>query len=121
ANIALGYSLNANLDHKSDGKKELRLNGVVLPYSTYDRLSEIDQGAVVDNKRLGRTLEFIGLVQSKRDNTRSQSIPAGDGPSRRRPRQEGKKSQRSLDNNDMLEALKQLQSRSEEIFGKRTN
>ncbi|MFK9872981.1 hypothetical protein ACJEQE_31685, partial [Klebsiella pneumoniae] len=48
--------------HYPDGKKELRLNGVVLPYSTYDRLSEIDQGAVVDNKRLGRTLEFIGLV-----------------------------------------------------------
>ncbi|MXR94050.1 ISNCY family transposase, partial [Klebsiella pneumoniae] len=84
---------------------------------TYDRLSEIDQGAIVDNKRLGRTLEFISLVQSKRDNTRSQSIPPGDGPSRRRPKQEGKKSQRSLDNDDMLEALKQLQSRSEDIFG----
>lgn len=101
--------------------EQLRLNGVVFPYSSYDRLSEIDQHAVVDNKRLGRTLEFIVLVQSKRDNTRSQSILAGDGPSRRRIRQEGKKSQRSLDNNDVLEALKQLQSRSEEIFGKRTN
>ncbi|HBY0509221.1 TPA: ISNCY-like element ISKpn21 family transposase, partial [Klebsiella pneumoniae] len=98
--------------HYPDGRKELRLNGTLLPYSTYDRLSEIDQGAIVDNKRLGRTLEFISLVQSKRDNTRSQSIPAGDGPSRRRPKQEGKKSQRSLDNDDMLEALKQLQSRS---------
>lgn len=104
--------------HYPDGRKELRLNGTLLPYSTYDRLSEIDQGAIVDNKRLGRTLEFISLVQSKRDNTRSQSIPAGDGPSRRRPKQEGKKSQRSLDNDDMLEALKQLQSRSEDIFGK---
>ncbi len=78
--------------HYPDGRKELRLNGTLLPYSTYDRLSEIDQGAIVDNKRLGRTLEFISLVQSKRDNTRSQSIPAGDGPSRRRPKQEGKKS-----------------------------
>lgn len=67
--------------HYPDGRKELRLNGTLLPYSTYDRLSEIDQGAIVDNKRLGRTLEFISLVQSKRDNTRSQSIPAGDGPS----------------------------------------
>ncbi len=105
--------------HYPDGRKELRLNGTLLPYSTYDRLSEIDQGAIVDNKRLGRTLEFISLVQSKRDNTRSQSIPAGDGPSRRRPKHEGKKSQRSLDNDDMLEALKQLQSRSEDIFGKR--
>lgn len=61
--------------HYPDGRKELRLNGTLLPYSTYDRLSEIDQGAIVDNKRLGRTLEFISLVQSKRDNTRSQSIP----------------------------------------------
>lgn len=26
-----------------------------LPYSIYDRLSEVDQDAIVDNKRLGRT------------------------------------------------------------------
>lgn len=51
--------------HYPDGRKELRLNGVVLPYSTYDRLQKIDQGAIVDNKRLGRTLEFIKLVQDK--------------------------------------------------------
>ncbi|EDI4631198.1 ISNCY family transposase [Salmonella enterica subsp. enterica serovar Poona] len=70
--------------HYPDGRKELRLNGVVLPYSTYDRLQEIDQGAIVDNKHLGRTLEFIKLVQDKRDNNRSQALPAGDGPSRRR-------------------------------------
>ncbi len=41
--------------HYPDGRKELRLNGTLLPYSTYDRLSEIDRGAIVDNKRLGRT------------------------------------------------------------------
>lgn len=105
--------------HYPDGRKELRLNCETLPYSTDDRLSEVDQGEIVGNKRLGRALEFISLVQSKRDNTRSQSVPSGDGPSRRRPRQEGKKSQRSLNNDDMLEALKQLQSQSEEIFGKR--
>ncbi len=28
--------------HYPDGRKELRLNGTLLPYSTYDRLSEID-------------------------------------------------------------------------------
>lgn len=105
--------------HYPGGRKELRLNGVVLPCSTYDRLSEIDQGAIVDNKRLGRTLEFIQLVQSNRDDTRSQSVPAGDGPSRRRPRAAGKKTQRALNQDDMLEALKQLQSRSEQIFGKK--
>ncbi|MBO4154581.1 ISNCY family transposase [Enterobacter kobei] len=105
--------------HYPDGRKELRLNGVVLPYSTYDRLQEIDQGAIVDNKRLGRTLEFIKLVQDKRDNNRSQALPAGDGPSRRRRKPTEKKSQRSLDGDDMLDALKTLQSRSEEIFGTR--
>jgi hypothetical protein len=105
--------------HYPDGRKELRLNGDVLPYSTYDRLQEIDQGAIVDNKRLGRTLEFIKLVQDKRDNNRSQALPAGDGPSRRRRKPTEKKSQRSLNGDDMLEALKTLQSYSEEIFGKR--
>lgn len=105
--------------HYPDGRKELRLNGVVLPYST-DRLSEIDQGAIVDNKRLGRTLEYIKLVQDKRDNNRSQAIPAGDGPSRRRRKPTDKKSQRSLNGDDMLEALKVLQIRSDEIFGSNT-
>lgn len=56
----------------------------------YDKLlyliedNEISRRAIVDNKRLGRTLEFIKLVQDKRDNNRSQAIPASDGPSRRR-------------------------------------
>lgn len=63
---------------------ELNIQTMLLPYCTYDRLQEIDQGAIVDNKRLGRTLEFINLVQNKRDNNRSQALPAGDGPSRRR-------------------------------------
>ena len=71
----------------------------------------------MNNKRLGRTLEFIKIVQDKRDNNRSQALPAGDGPSRRRRKPTENKSQRSLNGDDMLEALKILQSRSEEIFG----
>lgn len=105
--------------HYPDGRKALRLNGEALPCSTCDRLSEVDQGEMVDNKRPGRALEFISLVQSKRDNTRFQSVPSDDSPSRRRPRQEGKKSQRLLNNDDMQEAFKQPQSQSQEIFGKR--
>jgi len=92
---------------------------VALPCSIYDRLSEIDQGAIVDNKRLGRTLEFIRLVQSKRDDTCSQSVPACDGPSRRRPRAAVKKTLRALNQDDMPEDLKPLQSRSKQIFGKK--
>ncbi len=33
--------------HYPDGRKELRLNGEALPYSTYDRLSEVDQGEMI--------------------------------------------------------------------------
>lgn len=58
--------------------KELRL------YKAYDRLQGIDLDAMVDNKRLGRTLEFFKQVQGKRDNYRSQALPAGERPSRRR-------------------------------------
>ncbi|MBP2155441.1 hypothetical protein J2067_003133 [Erwinia rhapontici] len=78
-----------------------------------------DQGAIIDNKRLRRTLEFIKLVQDKRDNNRSQAIPAGDSPSRQRRKPTEKKSKRSINGDDMLDALKTLQSRSGEIFGKR--
>lgn len=28
--------------HYPDGRKELRLNGVILPYFTYNRIQEID-------------------------------------------------------------------------------
>jgi len=34
-----------------DGRIEVRTNGTALPYTTYDRLPEIDQGAIVENKR----------------------------------------------------------------------
>ncbi len=67
--------------HYPDGHKELRLNDVQLLYSTYDRLSEVDPVAIVDNKRLGHVLEVSRQVQRKRDNNRSQSIPSGDEPS----------------------------------------
>lgn len=101
-----------------DGNIELQANGTSLPFITYDRLGELDQGAIVDNKRLGRALEMIKLVQDKRDNNRSQALPSLDGQTSRRKKQPGKKSQRSLNQDDMLEALQQIQTRSQEIFGK---
>ncbi|HCO4835955.1 TPA: ISNCY family transposase, partial [Escherichia coli] len=105
--------------HYPDGHKELRLNDVQLPYSTYDRLSEVDPVAIVDNKRLGHVLEVSRQVQRKRDNNRSQSIPSGDEPSRRRHAPSINKPQRSLNEEDMLEAIIKLQGSSEAIFGKR--
>ena len=70
--------------HYPDGHKELRLNGVLLPYSTYDRLSEVDPVAIVDNKRLGHVLDVARQVQRKRDNNRYlvlvMSLPADGTP-----------------------------------------
>ncbi|MFC4523659.1 ISNCY family transposase [Cupriavidus pinatubonensis] len=95
--------------HYPDGRIEPRANGTALPYRIYDRLSEVDQGAIVDNKRLGHVLQLAQYVQEKRDNTRSLSVPGTEGAPRKRGRPPGKKSQRSLGQNDMLEALQRLQ------------
>ena len=55
-------------------------------------------------------LEVAQVVQAKRDNRRSQSVPRSDGePPRRRGQALGKKAQRVLDGNDVAEALEQLQ------------
>ena len=50
-----------------DGRIEIRAGGMVLPYSIYDKLGEIDQGAVVENKRLGLVLRIAQLVQVDRE------------------------------------------------------
>jgi hypothetical protein len=50
-----------------DGRIEIRAAGVSLPYSIYNKLGAVDQGAIVDNKRLGQVLQIAQLVQSRRD------------------------------------------------------
>ena len=59
-----------------DGRIELRANDYVLPYVRYDRLPDVDQGTIVENKRLGHVLKIAQLVQQQRDNRRSHSAPA---------------------------------------------
>jgi len=51
-----------------DGRVELWADGASLPCTTYDRFPEIDQGVIVDNKRLGHTLAIAAEVQALRDN-----------------------------------------------------
>ncbi len=41
-----------------------------IAYNAYDSFAEVDQGAIVDNKRLGRTLAIAAEVQALRDNRR---------------------------------------------------
>ncbi|AJG23422.1 Mobile element protein [Cupriavidus basilensis] len=50
--------------HYPDGRIEPRVNGTALPYAIYDRLSEIDQGAIVDNKRIGHVLLLVRICGS---------------------------------------------------------
>lgn len=92
-----------------DGRIELRAQGALLPYTTYDRLSEINQGAIVENKRLGHVLQIAALVQEQRDNRRSRSGPSrahsGEGPIQRKPLP-GKKVQRQIDTTDLEQAIR---------------
>ncbi|WP_174825345.1 hypothetical protein [Paraburkholderia madseniana] len=59
-----------------DGRIEIRADGSALPCSRYDRLSEIDQGAVIENKRLGHALRVAQQVQAERDNRRAAGSPS---------------------------------------------
>ena len=96
--------------HYPDGRIEPRAEGEALPFTLYDRLSNIDQGAIVDNKRLGHVLQMAQIVQEQRDNRRSQSVPSSTGQPRKRGRPAGKKSARALDQNDLITAMNQLQN-----------
>lgn len=59
-----------------DGRIELRADGTTLPYTRYDKLSEVDQGAIVENKRLSHVLQVAQVIQEQRDSRRGRSAPA---------------------------------------------
>lgn len=62
------------VDH-ADGRLAIRHKGVDLPYRTFDRLQRVDQGAIVENKRLGTVLTYIAERQKEMDMTRSKKAP----------------------------------------------
>jgi hypothetical protein len=51
-------------------------NSSSLAYVRYDKLPFIDAGAIVENKRLGHALRVAQILQSQRDDRRSQSMPS---------------------------------------------
>ena len=59
-----------------DGRLEIRADGVVLPCVPYDKLAEIDQGAVIEHKRLGHALQVAQALQAQRDNRRTSGSPS---------------------------------------------
>ncbi|MGA3923439.1 ISNCY family transposase [Ralstonia nicotianae] len=93
-----------------DGKIELWADGTALPYTTYDRLAQIDQGAIVDNKRLGHTLAVAAELQAQRDDRRwagpSRTL-AGEPPRPKRPAPQTKR-QRQINRLDLERAIQQV-------------
>ncbi|SIT44954.1 hypothetical protein BN2475_510034 [Paraburkholderia ribeironis] len=84
-----------------DGRIEIRTDGEAIPCRSYDRLAEVDQGAVVEHKRLGHVLQVSPAIQAQRDNSRIGKAPsrtnrgASTRTDRNRP-QPGTKKQREL-------------------------
>jgi hypothetical protein len=91
-----------------DGRIELRAGGNALPYTTYDKLGTIDQGEIVDNKRLGHVLRVAQIVQAQRDD-RSTNGPSTahrrNGHHVPRLKRSGAKTQRELSSADLHSAM----------------
>ena len=60
-----------------DGRLSIRHNGVELAYRTFDKVRQVDQGAIADNKQLGAVLTMI------RDNQLRRGTEQRSGPRRR--------------------------------------
>jgi hypothetical protein len=58
-----------------DGRIEIRVAGQALPYSLFITSGTIDQGAIVENKRLSHALQALRESQARRE-TRSQKAPS---------------------------------------------
>ena len=59
-----------------DGRIEPRANGAALPYTAYNRLSEISISAIVTSKRFGHVLQIAQLVQDQRDKRPIRGAPS---------------------------------------------
>jgi hypothetical protein len=98
-----------------DGRIEIRVAGKALPYSVYSKLGQVDPVAIVDNKRLGHTLQVIKLVQSKRD-SRAVDVPStahrADGTRVPRTQVVDSKRQRDLSPEDLNDALARTERRA---------
>jgi hypothetical protein len=104
-----------------DGRIEIRVNGAALPYVEYDRLSEIDQGAELDNKRLSHALQVAQVIQAQRDDRRASGSPSrtnqGEAP-RTKERKAGTRKQRELTLDDLNAAVLRTAERRVAAVGK---
>ena len=58
-----------------DGRLSIRYKGVELAYRTFDKLRQVSQAEIVENKRLGAVLAFIREQQIARAEPRSKKAP----------------------------------------------
>jgi hypothetical protein len=94
-----------------DGRIEMRAAGVSLPYSTYNKIGTIDQGAVVDNKRLSQVLRTSQIVQAHRDDRvtfRPSTAHRADGTPIPKKKLVGAKRQRALSEEDLHSAINNI-------------
>ena len=93
-----------------DGRIELRAHGEALPYRQYDKLAEVDAGALVEHKHLGHALRVAQALQAQRDDRRM-GAPSrmNQGLAVRKPaRAPGTKKPRELTQADVEQAIAQL-------------
>jgi hypothetical protein len=94
-----------------DGTIEIQAAGRVLPCREYDRITRIDQGAEVENKRLSAALEVARLVQAQRDDRRISGSPSrthiGDDV-RAKKALVGLKKQRAITITDVTQAVHEV-------------
>jgi hypothetical protein len=86
----------------------------VLPNRRYDRLVEIDSGAVVEHKRLSHVLQVAQAFQAQRDNRRISGSPARTNqgqPIRATERAQGTKKQREFTQDDIRGVITELPQR----------
>jgi len=91
-----------------DGRIEIRVAGVSLPYSTYNKVGTIDHGAIVDNKRLSSVLRTAQIVQANRDDRvvcRPSTAHRVDGTPIPKNKIAGTKRQRDLTMEDLHTAI----------------
>ena len=96
-----------------EGRVEIRAGGQSLPYSTYDRVGVIDQGAVVNNKLLNHALQAALLLQAQRDDrvvNKPSTAHRADGSKIPRKKVHGTRSQRELGYDDLHAAIQTLSS-----------
>jgi len=94
-----------------DGRIELRADGRALPYREYDKLTEVDAGAIVEHKRLSHALQVAQSMQAQRDSRRIATAPSRTnlGAEVRSPeRTPGTKKQRELTQKDLNQIIEEL-------------